>query len=105
MTKPGIEPTPGHTQDHASVVLSSGGERAVYVGDMAQAVVQLERTAWVSSFDVLPLVSMETKKAIVERAIEEGQTIISVHAPYPGVGRMTREGNYRKWVSVETESA
>jgi glyoxylase-like metal-dependent hydrolase (beta-lactamase superfamily II) len=100
-----IVPTPGHTQDHASVVLSSGGETAVYVGDMAQAVVQLERTAWVSSFDVLPLVSMETKKALVDRAIEQGQAIISVHAPFPGVGRMTREGSYRKWVDLPTEPA
>ncbi|HXH20460.1 MAG TPA: MBL fold metallo-hydrolase [Dehalococcoidia bacterium] len=100
-----IVPTPGHSEGHASVVLSSRGETAVYIGDMAQAVVQLERTAWVSSFDILPLVSMETKKAIVERAIEQGQVIISVHAPFPGVGRMTREGNFRKWVDLETEPA
>jgi len=100
-----IVPTPGHTQDHASVVLSSGGETAVYIGDMAQAVVQLERTAWVSSFDVLPLVSMETKKAIVESAIDRGSVIISVHAPFPGVGRMTRDGNFRKWVALEAGSA
>jgi len=100
-----IAPTPGHTQDHASVVLSSGGETAVYIGDIAQAVVQLERTAWVSSFDVLPLVSMETKKAIVESAIDQGSVIISVHAPFPGVGRMTREGSFRKWVALEAESA
>lgn len=96
-----ILPTPGHTEGHASVVLASGGETAIYVGDMAQAVVQLERTAWVSSFDVLPLVSMETKKAIVERAIDERALVISVHAPFPGLGRIVRESNFRKWVAVE----
>jgi len=100
-----IVPTPGHTEDHASVILASGGETAIYIGDMAQAVVQLERTAWVSSFDVLPMVSMDTKKALMERAIEQGAAIISVHAPFPGVGRMTREGNFRKWVPVATEPA
>ncbi len=96
-----LVPTPGHTGGHVSVVLASGGETAVYVGDMAQHVVQLERTAWVSSFDVLPLVSMETKKRIVEDAIERGSVVISVHAPFPGVGRMVREGTFRKWVDLE----
>ncbi len=95
-------PTPGHSQGHASVVLTSGGETAIYVGDMSQAVVQLERTPWVSSFDVLPLVSMDTKKALMERAIREGAVLISVHAPFPGLGRMTlTDQNFRKWVNLE----
>ena len=57
-----VVPTPGHSAGHAAVVLASGGETALYIGDIAQVAVQLERTAWVSSFDVLPLVSLETKK-------------------------------------------
>jgi hypothetical protein len=72
---------------------------------MAQAIVQLERTAWVSSFDVLPLVSMETKKVVVDRAIDDASVIISVHAPFPGLGRMTREGNFRKWVALDADNA
>jgi glyoxylase-like metal-dependent hydrolase (beta-lactamase superfamily II) len=93
--------TRGHTEDHASVVLSSGGETAIYIGDMIQHHVQLERTAWVSAFDLLPLVSMETKKRIVERAIRERALIVSVHSPFPGLGRMTRgEDGKRHWEPV-----
>jgi glyoxylase-like metal-dependent hydrolase (beta-lactamase superfamily II) len=88
--------TPGHTEDHASIVLTSGGETAIYIGDMIQHHVQLERTAWVASFDLLPLVSMETKKRIVDRAIEEQALVISVHEPFPGLGRMTRSDDGRK---------
>ena len=97
-----IVPSPGHTADHASVVISSGGETALYVGDIAQHTVQLERPAWVSSFDILPLVSMETKKTLMERAIQQRALVVAVHCPYPGVGRMsqTPEGR-RKWVAVE----
>ena len=98
-------PTPGHTEGHASVILKSGNETAIYVGDMAQSVVQLERTPWVSSFDVLPLVSMETKKSLMERAIREQAVLISVHAPFPGLGRMTlTEQNFRKWLPLEAEA-
>jgi glyoxylase-like metal-dependent hydrolase (beta-lactamase superfamily II) len=96
-----IVPTPGHTAGHASVVLTSGGETAVYIGDIAQTAVQLERTAWVASFDILPLVSMETKKALLERAIAEGWLIISVHTPFPGLGRITRsESGTRHWQAL-----
>jgi len=93
-----VIPTPGHTADHASVVIVSGGEMAIYIGDMVQHEVQLERTAWVSAFDVLPLMSIESKKRILERAIRERALVIAVHCPYPGVGRITMtEDGKRRW--------
>ena len=97
-------PTPGHSEGHGAVVVRSGQEWGVYVGDMAQHTSQLERTAWVSGLDVLPLVSMETKKQLVERCIEDEALVMFCHGPYPGIGRMTRtpEG-FRKWVDVEPE--
>lgn len=101
-----IIPTQGHTADHASVVITSGRETAIYIGDMVQTRVQLERTAWVSAFDILPLVSMETKKRIVEEAIERQALIVAVHCPFPGLGRMTRtEDGKRRWVDVAPDSA
>jgi len=79
-------------------VLSSGGETAIYIGDMVQHHVQLERTAWVSAFDLLPLVSMETKRRIVERAVRERALVISVHSPFPGLGRMAMgEDGKKHW--------
>ena len=51
------------------------------MGDIAQVPVQLERTAWISSFDVLPLVSMATKRTLVERAVEDQSLLIGCHLP------------------------
>ena len=85
--------TPGHTADHASVLIRDGGEAAIYIGDIAQHRVQLERVAWISAFDVLPLVSLETKKRLVREAVAGNHLILSVHTPYPGAGRLVqREG-------------
>ena len=96
-----IVPTPGHTEDHAAVVLTSGGETAIYIGDVVQHSEQLKRTAWVSAFDLLPLVSMETKKRLVERAIREQALIVSVHCPFPGLGHLTLgEDGRRRWEPV-----
>lgn len=93
-----VIPTYGHSQGHASVVLSSAGESAVYIGDMIQHPVQLERAAWVSSFDVYPLEAMETKKAAVARAIAERQLVVAVHADFPGLGYMSEDAEgHRKW--------
>lgn len=89
--------TPGHTVDHASVVITSGHETAIYLGDINQHPIQLERYPWVSAFDVLPLLAIETKKKIVERAIREQALLICVHHPYPGVGRIAQVDGRRTW--------
>lgn len=97
-----IIPTFGHSMGHASIVLTSGGESAVYIGDMIQHPVQLERAPWVSSFDIYPLEAMETKKAVVSRAIAEKQLVIAVHAEFPGLGYMTESPDgKRAWTPVE----
>lgn len=95
-------PSPGHTEGHSTVVVRSGQEWGVYLGDLAQHRVQLERSAWVSGLDILPLVSLETKKRLMDECIEAGALVMFCHGAYPGVGRMTRtvEG-FRKWVDVE----
>ncbi|MBI1886441.1 MAG: MBL fold metallo-hydrolase [Chloroflexi bacterium] len=90
-------PAPGHTAHHAVVELESGGELALYAGELAQHPVMLERIAWISAFDVLPLVSLETKKRLIERAIDKRALLVCVHAPFPGVGRLRLEDGKRRW--------
>ena len=90
--------TPGHTADHASIVIRRGGESAVYLGDVAQHAVQLERVAWISAFDVLPLVSLATKKRLIASAIAERQLLICVHNAFPGVARLTAANGRTQYV-------
>ncbi len=104
---PGVRmiPAPGHTQDHCIIELESGGGYALYVGELAQQPVMLERLAWISAFDVLPLVSLETKRRITEKAIEKRALLISVHASYPGLGRLHAEHSKRKWEALKANGA
>ena len=96
-----LVPAPGHTDGHSTVVVRSGGEWGVYIGDLVQHRVQLERTAWVSGLDLVPLVSMETKRRLVEECIEAQALIMFCHGPYPGVGRLERtDRGFRRWVDV-----
>lgn len=94
--------TPGHTAEHASVVIANGGESAIYLGDMIQHQVQLERVAWLSAFDVLPLINLETKKRLIADAIERRSLLVAVHNPFPGVGRLSAgERGRNVWSSEE----
>ena len=94
--------TPGHTAEHASVVIANGGESAIYLGDMIQHQVQLERVAWLSAFDVLPLINLETKKRLIADAIKNSSLLVAVHNPFPGVGRMSAgERGRNVWTSEE----
>ncbi len=97
---PGVHflPTPGHTADHASLVVSSKGETAIYTGDLVHHAVQAERPAWIAAFDVLPLVTLETKKRLMERAVRERALLICVHNAFPGVGRLTEHDGRRTFV-------
>jgi glyoxylase-like metal-dependent hydrolase (beta-lactamase superfamily II) len=95
-----ILPAPGHTAHHAIVEVASAGQTALYIGDLVQHHLMLERLAWISSFDELPLVSLETKKRILERAIDENDLLVCVHCPPPGLGRLRLVEGKRKWEAL-----
>lgn len=98
---PGVTflPTPGHTAHHASIALTSGGELGLYTGDLVHHAAQVERLAWIAAFDVLPLVTLETKRQLVERAVREHALLICGHNPFPGVGRLTETNGKRVFVT------
>jgi glyoxylase-like metal-dependent hydrolase (beta-lactamase superfamily II) len=95
---------PGHTDGHCGVIIESAGERAIYMGDLGQHRAHLERYPWIAAFDVLPLVSLETKKRIIGGAVNDEKTIlIAAHQPFPGVGRMRQADKLRSWEMFEGE--
>jgi glyoxylase-like metal-dependent hydrolase (beta-lactamase superfamily II) len=101
-----VVPAPGHTEGHCVIELESGGQYALYVGELSQHPVMLERLAWISAFDVLPLVSLDTKRRLMEWAVEKRALLISVHAPYPGLGRLrVEEGGRRRWQEEKESGA
>ncbi|MBI2864538.1 MAG: MBL fold metallo-hydrolase [Chloroflexi bacterium] len=91
--------SPGHTRHHQSVVVDSISHAAVFVGDIAQYKVQFERLAWISSFDLEPLVSLETKRGLMDWAIQRNAIVIAVHQPL--ICRVEKAGPNYRLVSVD----
>jgi len=88
-------PTPGHTPGHSSVLITSGGDKAVVTGDVAHHPMQVDHPEWSPAFDVDSTVSAATRKALVERMESEGIIACFCHFPGEGFGRIARQGNRR----------
>jgi glyoxylase-like metal-dependent hydrolase (beta-lactamase superfamily II) len=77
---PGISTmlTPGHVPHHQSVLIRSGGEAACFLADVIPTMQHLP-LPWVMGYDVEPLVTLESKRALLERAEEERWLLVSTH--------------------------
>lgn len=73
--------TPGHTRAHQCVIVESGGQCAIYLGDVASWPIHMERISWVPAYDVEPLVTIETKRKLARWAIEKHALLIFEHHP------------------------
>jgi len=93
--------TPGHTRYHQSVVIESGGKKALYLGDLAPWAVNIERLAWVPAADVEPLLNIETKRRIREWVLEEEVLLIFEHDPHIRAGYLRRVENQFRVEAVE----
>lgn len=70
--------TPGHTPYHQSIVIRSGGETAVFLGDLVPTHAHLP-LPWIMGYDVEPLVTLESKRGLLARVEREGWTVIFEH--------------------------
>jgi glyoxylase-like metal-dependent hydrolase (beta-lactamase superfamily II) len=83
--------TPGHCPHHQSVLVRSGGETACFLADVVPTFAHLP-LPWIMGYDVEPLVTLESKRALLARAAEEGWLLVSTHDPYRPWGRAERDG-------------
>ena len=90
-------PTPGHTPGHISLVISSAGESAFILGDVAHSPAQAQYTDWSPGFDVDPDLARETRNAVLDSLEGDGTLVASGHFPQPGFGRFVRSGERRIW--------
>jgi glyoxylase-like metal-dependent hydrolase (beta-lactamase superfamily II) len=90
---------PGHTVGHAIYAIGSGANSMVYTGDLAHHhVLLLRRPLLEFSFDTDPKQSAQTRARALERFASERTTLLSYHFPWPGLGRVAKEGEGYAWM-------
>ncbi|GGV76458.1 MULTISPECIES: MBL fold metallo-hydrolase [Streptomyces] len=88
-----LEPAPGHTPGSCVVRLSSGSDRAVFVGDVLHSPVQIVEPDWNSCFCEDPGRAAATRRALLERAADERELVVPAHFGGAGAVWVRREGS------------
>jgi glyoxylase-like metal-dependent hydrolase (beta-lactamase superfamily II) len=83
--------TPGHCPHHQSVLIRSEGETACFLADVIPTFAHLP-LPWIMGYDVEPLVTLESKRALLSRAVDERWLLVSTHDPFVPWGRPVAEG-------------
>lgn len=86
-----VIPTPGHTPFHQSVLIEADGETAFYPADLVPTSHHLP-LPWIMGYDVEPLVTLETKRAMLGKAAREGWLVIFEHDAKVVSGRIVLDG-------------
>jgi glyoxylase-like metal-dependent hydrolase (beta-lactamase superfamily II) len=83
--------TPGHCPHHQSVLVTSGGETACFLADVIPTMAHLP-LPWIMGYDVEPLVTLESKRALLRRAVDERWLLVSTHDPFTPWGYPVADG-------------
>jgi glyoxylase-like metal-dependent hydrolase (beta-lactamase superfamily II) len=83
--------TPGHTAGHQSIIVDNAGAAPLFMmGDMASFMIHFERLPWVTAYDVLPMITIETKRKWQQWAYDNNATLISCHDTVMPIGKLVR---------------
>ena len=87
-----LEPTPGHTPGHHSVVIDSEGARAVITGDMIHSPLQFAHPDQPVKFDTDTVQAAVSRRAFATRYADSSTLVIGTHFATPTAGRVVSDG-------------
>jgi glyoxylase-like metal-dependent hydrolase (beta-lactamase superfamily II) len=96
---PGLDTrhVPGHTPGSTVFVVSSEGERALLLGDVAHSVVELTDPNWEAVFDVDPVAASAVRAGLVDELTDSPDAIAAAHFPGLRFGRLVTVSGERQW--------
>jgi glyoxylase-like metal-dependent hydrolase (beta-lactamase superfamily II) len=92
----------GHTPGHTGYEFSSKGQKILFWGDTIHAQnVQLKHPEVSVVFDINPAAAVATRKKLLPTLVGANVLIGGPHLPFPGVGRLYKDGNAYGWVPIQ----
>jgi Zn-dependent hydrolases, including glyoxylases len=92
-----FKPTPGHSINHSSIILSSRGENALFSGDIFHNPIQVCYPELNSIFDAFADQARSSRLWGVEYAADHHATVFSSHFPESSAGLVARSGEGFEW--------
>ncbi|MFI9332040.1 MBL fold metallo-hydrolase [Kitasatospora sp. NPDC052868] len=87
-----LESAPGHTPGSSVLRVSSGGERAVFVGDLLHSPVQILEPGCNSCFCEDQAGAAASRRRVLERAADERELVVPAHFGGAGAAQVRRRG-------------
>lgn len=90
-----IEPAPGHTPGHVMVALQSGGQHALFTGDLMHHVLQVYAPQVSSAFCEDPAAAATMRQEVLARCCDRDVLLLPAHFGAPHAGRVvSRRGGF-----------
>jgi glyoxylase-like metal-dependent hydrolase (beta-lactamase superfamily II) len=93
---PGIRflKAPGHTPGHTAFHLSSGRDELILSNDAVYVPALLApHPEWHGTFDQDAKLAEQSRRKLLDRAVHDRTWICGAHFPWPGIGRMRKDGS------------
>jgi glyoxylase-like metal-dependent hydrolase (beta-lactamase superfamily II) len=94
--EPGITPVTayGHTPGHTGFLIESEGQKLLIWGDIAHAMaIQMPFPQVAVTYDSNPDSAILYRRQLLEYAAKNNIPVAGMHIPYPGMGRVSPDGN------------
>lgn len=90
----------GHTPGHSAYRITSGQDSILYIGDsMHHSVISVQKPDWPMQFDADQKVGAASRVALVDELAKSGERVFAVHFPFPGIGKIQKQGDTAVWVA------
>lgn len=94
----------GHTPGHTGYRISDGGESLLIVGDaLFDPAIHPARTDIGIAFEPDPEAAAAMRRRLFPQAAEERALLAATHMPFPGFGRILRDGEKLDWAPEDWE--
>lgn len=87
-----LEPAPGHTPGSSVLTLTSGSDRALFVGDLMHTPVQVLEPDTNSCFCEDPAMAVATRRRLLGWAADHNALVVPAHFPGGGALEVSRNG-------------
>lgn len=90
----------GHTPGHTAFLLESDGKKLLFWGDTVHgAAVQFISPEISTSYDMNMPEAISSRTTLMSRAAKESIPVAGAHLPFPGIGRVTADGDSFSYAS------
>ncbi|MHA2612339.1 MAG: MBL fold metallo-hydrolase [bacterium JZ-2024 1] len=84
-----VIPTPGHTPGHQICVFYTSERPVAFLGDLVPTTRHIP-LPYIMAYDLYPLTTLQTRKEIYQRAIEENWLLVFEHDDHPHAGTLRK---------------